>query len=198
MKKTIYLIRHGEIESAGEKRYIGIKDVKLSAYGIYQAKKLQHFFSDIYIDKIYCSSLTRTIETAKIIKAYKNIQLVEEDNLREINMGSWEGKTFNEIKTKFPDEFERRIKEIDTFKPAGGESFKECRERAVSVFKRISQESFENIIVTSHAGINRSIISDILGMPVNNIFKLKQDYGCINKITIDKSAEKIDCINYVL
>lgn len=198
MKKTIYLLRHGEIESAGEKRFIGIKDVSLSMNGIYQAEMLQHFFNNIYIDKIYCSSLTRTIQTAKIINENRDIQLVKEDNLREINMGIWEGKTFEEIKTKFPHEFERRIKEIDTFKPAGGESFIECRERAVSVFKRISGESFESIIITAHAGINRSIISDILGIPINNIFKFKQDYGCINKITIDKSAEKIDYINYVL
>ncbi|MDV3429069.1 MAG: alpha-ribazole phosphatase [Bacillota bacterium] len=198
MKKTIYLLRHGEIESEGSKRYIGIKDVRLSMNGIYQAEMLQHFFSSISIDKIYCSSLIRTVETAKIINEHRNVQIVKDEGLREINMGIWEGKTFDEIKAKFPDEFERRIKEIDTFKPAGGESFKECRERAVSVFKRISGESFENIIITAHAGVNRSIISDILGVPVDNIFKFKQDYGCINKITIDKSGEKIDYINYVL
>jgi len=198
MKKNIYLIRHGEIESTGEKSYIGIKDVKLSINGITQAEKLRDFFSRVPIDKIYCSDLIRSVETAKIINKNGNIQIFKENDLSEINMGSWEGKSFKEIKTKFPDEFVRRIKEIETFKPDGGESFKECRERAVNAFTKISGESFENIIILAHAGVNKMIISYILGIPINNIFKFRQDYSCINKISIDESSYKIDYINYIL
>lgn len=198
MRKNIYLIRHGEIESAGEKRYIGIKDVNLSLNGINQAVKLRDFFSCVPIDKIYCSELIRSVETAKIINENRNIQIFKDNQLREMNMGSWEGKTFKEIKAKFPDEFERRIKEIETFKPDGGESFKECSERVINAFIKITGESFENIIILAHAGVNRLIISYILDIPINNIFKFRQDYGCINKITIDESGYKIDCINYIL
>jgi alpha-ribazole phosphatase len=197
-KKTIYLIRHGEIESAGEKRYIGIKDVALSMNGIAQARRLKAFFDDIDIKRVYCSSLMRTIETSNIIIQNKDVKLIKLNELREINMGSWEGETFKDIKTKFPEEFEKRIKEIGTFKPDGGESFLECQKRVINIYEKISHEDFDDILVVAHAGVNRLIISYILHMSINDIFKLRQDYGCINKIDFDGSNFNIEYINHTL
>lgn len=195
-KKTIYLIRHGEIESAGEKRYIGIKDVALSMNGIIQAGKLKDFLNDIDINRIYCSDLRRSIETSRIIAGNKNINIIKIKELREINMGSWEGKTFKEIKARFPVEFEKRINEIGTFKADGGESFLQCQKRVVKIFKRISHEAVDNIAIVAHAGVNRMIISYILHIPINDIFKFSQDYGCINKIVFNENNYRIEYMNY--
>jgi len=194
-KKNIYLIRHGEIETYGEKRYIGVIDLPLNINGIAQANKLKIFFQDISLDKIYSSDLQRSVQTAEIIANKRFTQIEKLSELREINMGNWEGKSFREIKEKFPKEFISHLDEIENFKPNGGESFKECQLRAMNIFSKIAKADSENIVIVAHAGINRSIIAYLLGVPLKNIFKFQQNYGCINKIIFDGVNYKLSYIN---
>lgn len=195
-KKNIYLIRHGEIETNGQKRYIGVIDLPLNINGIAQAMELKTFFQDVSLGKIYCSDLQRAVQTAEIIAERKFTQIEKCSELREINMGNWEGKSFRQIKEKFPKEYYARLDEIENFKPNGGESFKECQLRAMNIFSRIAKADSENIIIIAHAGINRSIIASLLGVPLKNIFKFQQNYGCINKIIFDGTNYKLSYINY--
>lgn len=196
--KNIYLIRHGEIGIPGVKRYIGVLDLPLNLSGNLQAHKLNEFFKNINIDKIYCSDLQRSFQTAQIIAQKKVVKIEKLVLLREINMGNWEGKSFKEIKKKFPTEFRTRLNEIENFKPAGGESFKECQIRAISIFSTLAKEDFKNIAIVAHAGFNRSIIAYILGTPLKNIFKFEQHYGCINKIIFDGVNFKLSYLNYFI
>jgi alpha-ribazole phosphatase len=196
--KNIYLIRHGEIGIAGEKRYIGVLDLPLNTNGILQAKKLKVFFNDVKLDKMFCSNLQRSVQTAQIILEEKSIQIEKIVKLREINMGNWEGKLFKEIKEKFPSEFKSRLDEIEDFKPSGGESFKDCQIRAINIFSSIAKGEGQNIAIVAHAGINRGIIAYLLGVPLKNIFKFGQHYGCINKIIFDGDNFKLSYMNYFL
>lgn len=198
-RKTVYLIRHGDIDTLGEKRYIGILDIPLSAEGIAQAGKLKEYFRDMSIDKIYCSNLVRTVQTAQIITENKNIQISEHKELREINMGDWEGKAFSEIKKQYPEEFKNRAENIEEFRPRNGESFGQCRNRAMDIFNKIVREDEKNIIIIAHAGINRVILSSLLGIPMNNIFNFSQNYGCINKISFFTETDyRVEYMNYTL
>ncbi len=195
-KKNIYLIRHGEIYTAKEKTYIGILDIPLNREGILQAKKLKDFFSHINIDKIYSSDLIRSVQTANIIMEDRSMKLIELSELREINMGNWEGKTFKEIKEKYEDLFEFRMENIKDFKPQNGESFGECRKRAMDIFNKIAKSDGYNILIVAHAGVNRVIIASLLGIPIKDLFIFKQDYGCINKITYNNNKYTLEYINY--
>jgi probable phosphoglycerate mutase len=165
--------------------------------GICQADRLKAFFKDMCIDKLYCSDLKRTVQTADTILQNRNLQLIKLSALREINMGVWEGRTFKEIKGKFPEEFSRRINEIETFKPDGGESFGGFRQRVLSEFNNIVNEKDENIVIVSHAGVIRLILASILDMPLKNIFILQQNYGCVNKIVFDGLRFKIVYLNNI-
>lgn len=198
MNKIIYLIRHGKIETDDKKRYIGFSDIPLNEEGIIQGKKLKEFFSKTYIEKIYCSDLSRTRKTAEIISEGRNIEIIELKELREVNMGKWEGKTFEEIKNKYPGEFERRGKHLGEFMPEDGESFDVFRNRVLNIFNEILLDTRKSIVIVAHSGVNRIILSDILGMSLENIFKIKQDYGCINKVIFDQSKITMSSINYTL
>ncbi|MCT8978528.1 alpha-ribazole phosphatase [Clostridium sp. CX1] len=198
MNKIIYLVRHGKIDTDDKKRYIGFSDILLNEEGVNQGKKLKKFFSEIYIEKIYCSDLSRTRKTAEIISEGRNIEKVELKELREINMGKWENRTFEEIKNKYPKEFENRGKYIKDFTPDGGESFGVFKDRVLNIFKGIVLDTKESTVIVAHAGVNRIILSDILGISLENIFKIKQDYGCINKIIVNQSTTSISTVNYTL
>lgn len=186
MNRKIYLVRHGKIDIGKEKRYIGVTDLPLSIEGIIQSQQLKKFFSNIYIEKAYISPLKRCIQTANIILANRNIekQLIEE--FMEINMGQWEGKSFRYIKNFFPEEFKKRGENIDTFVPVGGESFQQLQKRVVPVLEDIIKKYIGNILIIAHAGVNRVILSNILSIPLYDIFKINQEYGCVNELSWDE------------
>lgn len=196
--KTIYLIRHGEINTSGKKTYIGITDVPLSDNGIFQAKKLKEFFLDKQIDKIYSSDLKRSVKTAAIIVEDRNLSVIQLNELREINMGEWEGKTFSEIRRNDEHIFNYRMENLEDFKPKNGESFRECGKRAVNIFNKITEDDAHNIVIVAHAGVNRVILAAILGIPLKNIFKFQQNYACVNRISLEESKCKIEYLNYCL
>lgn len=190
MNRKIYLVRHGKIDIGKEKCYIGITDLPLNTEGIIQAQKLKEFFKNIDIEKVYVSSLTRCIQTANIILEDRNLESVLLKEFMEINMGQWEGKSFKYIKDSFPEEFKKRGENIDTYIPPEGESFKQLERRVMPTYKAITQNSKGNLLIVAHAGVNRVILSNVLSIPLRNIFQLEQQYSCINEICYDDKYKK--------
>lgn len=190
MSRKIYLVRHGKIDIGNEKRYIGISDVPLNKEGILQAKKLKEILYSIQLEKAYLSPLVRCVETANIILQNRNVEKVLLKELMEINMGKWEGKTFDYIKSYFPEQFKERGKNIDSFVPECGESFNNVRERVKPVLESIIKNTHGNILIIAHAGVNRVIISTILSLPLKCMFDIEQNYGCINEFSWDIENQK--------
>lgn len=190
MSRKIYLVRHGKIDIGNEKRYIGISDVPLNKEGILQAKKLKEIFYSIQLEKAYLSPLVRCVETANIILQNRNVEKVLLKELMEINMGKWEGKTFDYIKSYFPEQFKERGENIDSFVPERGESFNNVRERVKPVLESIIKNTHGNILIIAHAGVNRVIISTILSLPLKCMFDIEQNYGCISEFSWDIENEK--------
>lgn len=198
MDRIIYLIRHGKTLDCEEKRYIGITDLPLSNEGINQARFLKEYFASINIEKMYSSPLTRCVQTSDIISEDRDIKKIIVNELKEINMGHWEGKTFTYIKERYPLLYEERGKHIDMFKPPGGESFRELQKRVMPAFENIIRTTTGNVIIIAHAGVNRVILSRLLNYHLSGIFNVYQPYGCINKLFWDKLHERWQCETIVM
>lgn len=97
--------------------------------------------------------------------------------LNEINMGEWDGKRFDQIKKQSPKEFEKRGKNIDTYKVPGGESFHDVSCRAVPYFEHCMNTSKKNILIVTHAGVIRVILCHLLKMKLADLFQIKITYG---------------------
>ena len=194
MVKQIYLIRHGKTAWNGEKAYIGQTELPLSKEGIEQSEKLKDYFSDIPLDKAYTSPLKRCVNTMEIILADRTIPKILVDEFKEINMGDWEGVPFSEIKRTDPAAYEKRGLEIDRFTPPNGESFFDLQQRVLPVFERIvREESTKNILIIGHSGVNRVILSAILGLDLRDILKLRLPYGSVRKVCYDPEKESWSC-----
>ncbi|RYD01616.1 hypothetical protein N752_28995 [Desulforamulus aquiferis] len=102
---------------------------------------------------------------------------------------------FEEIRRKFPKEFIQRGKDIANFRPPGGENFRQLSERVLNKFQYIMENTDGNILITGHAGVNRVIICHILGVPIDNIFSISQDYGCLNLIGWSKGKYRLKTLN---
>lgn len=180
--KAIYLVRHGEIDTGNEKRYIGQIDLPLSEAGRLQAARLRDELACIPLSRIFCSDLVRSISTARIICEKQEQEPVILKDLREIDMGSWDGLSFKEVCRLYPGEFERRGADIVNYRPPGGESFARCAARVLSALDEILISSRGSILIVGHKGVNRIIISRLKGITLEDMFNIPQEYGCLNKL----------------
>lgn len=195
-KKLIYLARHGDIGLGRDKRYIGQTDLALSALGLEQAAALKEIFCRIPLDKIYCSNAGRVQQTAEIIASAHQIVPVALKEFRELNMGEWEGRSFSEIKAEYPQEFRERGKDIANYRPPQGESFSDCCKRVIPVFEGLAHSDERTILIVGHAGVNRVILCHVLGMSLENLFRLEQNYGCVNLIYQEGFQYRLKYLNY--
>lgn len=195
MKRYIYILRHGETEYGKEKRYLGHTDCKLSKEGKEQSKYLASIFANnkITIDNIFSSDLIRCKDTIKIVFPNMKVTLLEQ--LREINMGDWDGLTFDEVKKKYAEDYKKRGENIREFIPRNGESFLQCQNRAVAIFKHIINSTEGNIAICSHAGFIRTLLCNILNKDLVDMFNIRLNYGCVNIITVDGNNIFVEGIN---
>lgn len=179
---VVFLVRHGHIPWDGQRRYVGQSDVPLSPKGRGQAEALRRRFENIPLSRVVASDLKRTCETAGIIAADRSITVERFAALREIHLGEWEGKTFETVQSLDPDGFRQRGEDFTAHRPPGGENFSDLQHRVMPVFKRLVEETEGNLLIVGHAGVNRVIVCRLLGMPLNNLFSMGQDYGGVNII----------------
>jgi alpha-ribazole phosphatase len=197
-ERLIYLARHGEIQPPGtHKRFIGQTDLALSEEGVRQARRLGQALGGVRLTAIFCSDLQRSLKTAEIIAEWQSVRPQARSDLREIALGEWEGLTFDEVRQRYPQEFQERGRDIAHYRPPGGESFADCHRRAVAVFEEIRASTAGNALVVGHAGVNRVILCHVLGMPLANLFRIGQDYGCLNLICCGDSGYRVKMLNCV-
>lgn len=198
-QKVIYLIRHGKPELVDEqRRFIGQIDLPLSAEGQRQAQMLGAKLKSRKIDAVYCSDLIRSVETSREIASLHGLEPQVRPQLREIGLGKWDGVTFSEIARVYPKEFRQRGNDIVYFRPPEGESFADCNTRALAAFQEINRASHENIVIVGHAGVNRLLLCHILGMPLNNLFRIAQSYACMNIILVNETSYQVNSLNMTL
>lgn len=187
-RTRLFLIRHGDtIDEETKKVFKGSKDIPLSEKGRARLRKASQFLTRFNFDHIYTSALSRCIESGKIIAEPHNLETEVAAAFNEIHFGIWEGRSFEEIDEENPTEFRRWVKNPDIHTPPQGESLADAQQRSVGIFNEmISKHRGENIVIVAHAGILRLILASILDMKLSAIFKLGQDYGCINIIDIYK------------
>jgi probable phosphoglycerate mutase len=193
----IYLLRHGTIEGHEEKRFIGQIDLPLDENGLRQARWWQKALVDIAFERVCCSDLIRSRETARIIAGDRGMHIDIIPQLREINLGDWDGLSVAEVRQLFPREYERMGKSLSSYRPGGGESFTDLQRRVVPAFERIVGESEGPILIAAHAGVNRVILCHVLEMPLANLFRLDQDYGSLNVIGCKDGSFRVRSVNLI-
>jgi alpha-ribazole phosphatase len=171
----IFLLRHGQICGAEEKRFIGTTDVPLDDAGLLQARYWQAAFSEFPLGAIYSSRLQRCNHTARQIAGKRPI--INTDALNEINMGEWDGRTFEEIKARYPEEFKKRGESLSFYRPPDGESFQDLSNRVIPFFNETLTQKKEKTLIVTHAGVIRVILCHILNLPLKDLFQIKPAYG---------------------
>jgi probable phosphoglycerate mutase len=177
---TIYLLRHGALADDNQARFIGQIDLPLAAEGIRQAQALADALRHKEIGIVFCSDLLRTRQTAEIIAGETGIPMKTARDLREISLGHWEGMSRSDVRSTFPAQYAARGRDLACYRVPGGESYADCRLRLLSAWEHILSCGNDQIVVVSHAGINRLLLCHLLSIPMSHMFRIGQDYGCVN------------------
>jgi alpha-ribazole phosphatase len=191
----IYLLRHGTVKGSEQRLFIGETDTPLAEKGREQARQWRRLLQKIEFETIYCSDLKRSEETARIIAGDNPVPIRVMPEFREICLGQWEGLSMEFVRRRFPEQWHRRGENIADYAPPGGESFREFRERVVPAFEAVTGKLRGRGVIIAHAGVNRVILSHLLGMPLSNIFRLSQDYGALNIIEYGKKSPRVIALN---
>jgi broad specificity phosphatase PhoE len=178
----LLLVRHGSTQLTAENRFSGATGVDLSEEGRDQARRLATRLADDEIAAVYCSPLSRTVETATILARPHGLAPIPRDGLREISHGHWEGLARQEVERRFPEEYEAWESDPFTFAPRGGESGVAVLARSLPVIREIVvAHEGQCVLVVSHKATLRIVISSLLGFDARGYRdRLDQSPACLN------------------
>ena len=169
----LLLIRHGKTSYNIKKRYCGSTDIGLSRIGRLESEKLREKLKGLKIDKIYCSDLKRSVQTARLIFKGRKLKLIKVKKLREINFGAWEGKTYDHLIKKHPV-YKRWLRDPFKIDIPSGESMKHFVARVKMALKDIVKKNrLKTIAIVSHFGTMRVILNGALKLKRRDFWSIK-------------------------
>jgi broad specificity phosphatase PhoE len=184
MATRVYLVRHGATALTAEDRFSGASGVDLSDEGREQVQRLAARLSAEKLAAVYCSPLSRTLETAEILAAPHRLVPSRRDGLKEISHGRWEGLRRQEVEERFGDEYSMWEADPFTFAPKDGESGLSVLARALPVIREVVvAHAGEQVLVVSHKATLRLILSSLLGFDARGYRdRLEQSPACLNVV----------------
>ena len=181
----LHLIRHGQTNWNEERRAQGQSDSKLTKIGKEQAIALGKKIKQIKFDKIFCSSSLRTRQTAELVFPKTELNIEYLDSLREIFLGSWEGKLYKDIEVENPESHNHFWKEPHLFKLTGAENFYQLQKRAIKVVDSIVEE-FESkkVVIVSHGALIKALLCFAERKPIKELWSPPHMHNCAHSIIL--------------
>ena len=190
MKRDIYIFRHGETDYNLNKQMQGWLDIPLNKNGIAQAKLLSEKMSNIKLDCVYSSPLSRALDTAKIVA--QNTKIITDDGLKEWNFGVFCGKIIHltDAPADTPIDMSTDIVNMpsallanDDYLPQGGESYNMFKQRVCDTIANIMKNTDAKTIgISTHGGVIKILIKQFTdldwpraGIPNAEYLKMQWD-----------------------
>ena len=181
----MWLVRHGSLPPNPERRMVGARDIPLSDAGREQIGLLaQQFMPGVQggLCALVCSDLQRCRETAAILLSAlpsRSVPLHVEPGLREIDLGLWQGMTRAEIERAWPGAHAARGEDMAHFCTPQGESFMQAQRRALAAVARWRRRYPQGtLLMVSPAGLLGSLLAHYLALPLKEVLRIPQHYGC--------------------
>lgn len=178
----IVLMRHAHTDG-GRGRCIGRTEVPLSDQGVQQAVEASAVLRECGVIRLCTSPATRAIRTIEPLAAELGIQTEIIPEFNEIDMGAWDGQTFNTIRAQYPAEYALRGENFGDFRPPSGESFNDVADRAMRTLNRLASGP-QPVLAVTHAGVIRSVLCRITGHTMDDPFYYNPGYAQCTLFTI--------------
>ncbi len=160
---TLVVLRHGQTDLNASGRFQGQADIPLNAVGIAQAEAARRRLAGVTFDAVYSSPLSRALDTARLIRP--DADIATDPRLMEIDVGSWSGRTWDEVKAEMPDYERHYANGVDFRRSATGETLAEVVARGLPAAIEIAERHPGGLVlVVAHGLLLNRVIHALLGL----------------------------------
>jgi alpha-ribazole phosphatase len=188
--KTVYLVRHGEVEEKYQHVFRGITDCELSEKGKELSQENVLFFKKERVELVISTGLKRTEYLGGLLQK-KGVRHIVDRNFQEFNFGLCEGKSWEEIENEFPV-FAQSIHSENISYPEG-ESMQDVLVRVKKGWEDLLTYPESRIVIVAHAGSLGCLLSHITHAPLSGI--QIPSPGSVLKVTVEEENISISMIN---
>lgn len=174
--KQLILVRHGQTVHNVAGIAQGWNDSELSEAGREQVRRVAARIAELKPTALYSSTLGRALSTAEAIAETTKLDIVQLPELREMNYGGWEGRSFLDVRREDEETYQRWINDESCACP-GGESHADVRLRLERAFASIDAE---RAVVVTHGTAIRIGVTALLELPVMASRHFAQDNAAMN------------------
>ena len=177
MIEQLILVRHAETEHNVAGIAQGWSDSALSERGARQTKALAARVASLQPNAIFSSPLERAMIMARAIAEATGLEIMALDDLREINLGRWEGQSFLEVRRTDAETARKWMDDPDCACP-DGESHNDVLQRMKRAFAAAAAAT--RPVIVTHGTAIRVAATFLLNAPVMTSRHLAQDNASIN------------------
>jgi len=193
----LILVRHGETPWNVTLQYQGQANIPLNERGVEQARRGAERLRPSGAVALYSSDLARAWQTAEVIGGALGLAPLPTPELREIDVGQWEGLTPEELYRRFPDHMREYERDPARTVRLGGESYAQLQERALVALKQIedAHRQGDTIVAVSHGGTIRALLCHVIGLDLINFGKLWLDNGSFTELQRGRNGWRLLRLN---
>ena len=193
--QRLLLIRHAESEWNRDGIIQGFLDCDLSDLGREQSARLRERLKREKIDVAYSSTATRALETAQIALGHR-FSVEARPNLREINLGEWEGIEAAVLKRRLPVETAMWFSEPSKVRIKGGETLRAFRLRTTREIESIRGDHPDAVIaIVAHGGVICTYLTSLLKLKLDDMWRFKIRNASITKVIFPMGQPRIEGLN---
>ncbi len=194
----IYFVRHGETDWNKERKIQGQVDIPLNEFGRHLARETAKGLRDVPFDVCFTSPLGRARETAEIILQGRDVPILEDKRILEMNFGVLEGKCCSKEGWDVPDSFQMFFDDPVHYQaPEGGEDFQAVRERTGDFLNWLfAQEQYQDstVLVTTHGAAMAGLLNNLKKKPLAEYWGVGVHKNC-GVTEVDVTDGRIEIIS---
>ncbi len=193
MPTRLILIRHGQTEWNADGRFMGQTDIGLNEIGQAQAEAVARRLTDEHPTAIYTSDLQRARQTAESIQqalmggepAQPSPTLITEKRLREMHFGEWQGLTYPQIQSRYPEAAEAWETNMLINAPSGGETVTQVSERVRQAYEEIKRTyPEETVFLVAHGGTLQILLCTALDIGIDKFWQFTLNNTSVSELII--------------
>jgi alpha-ribazole phosphatase/probable phosphoglycerate mutase len=192
----LLLVRHAETEASARGRCYGSLDVGLSPLGRSQCAALAAVMAVERVAAVVASPRLRAVETARAIAEPHRLKVRQDADLRELDFGELEGRTYDEIAATLPELYAAWMTHPTGVRFPGGECYDDLKERALRAVATARERlDGRTAVLITHGGIVRAVLADVLGVPDERIFRIAVDPASVSVVEWLDGVPVVLCVN---
>lgn len=193
--RFIDLLRHGETE--GGTGFRGSLDDRLSETGWKQMWSAVGG-NDARWDHIISSPLLRCADFSEALAERHSISVETDERLKEMHFGEWEGRTAAQLMLTDANALSEFWQNPLRYTPPQAEPLKDFQTRVLTAWDDIvAKHNNRKMLIVSHAGVMRVILSKILDHPVQRLLEIDVGHAALKRFCIDPdddSGDGVGCL----